>query len=49
MNGVVAASGKLGAIISQLVIYSQLRDPKKVNKTGIQIMWVSFVCYELHL
>lgn len=46
MNGVAAASGKLGAIISQLVIYGQLwnSDSLVLHKRGVMVVYVTLGC-----
>ncbi|TCD61652.1 Inorganic phosphate transporter pho84 [Steccherinum ochraceum] len=49
MNGVVAASGKLGAIISQAVIYAQLKDVAQLQKheRGIMVILIVFAVFML--
>lgn len=51
MNGVAAASGKLGAIISQLVIYAQLKGNTSSDvtqhETGIKVILIVFAFFML--
>ncbi|KAH8100143.1 major facilitator superfamily domain-containing protein [Cristinia sonorae] len=49
LNGVAAASGKLGAIISQLVIFAELKDSNDVMKhrVGIKTILIVFSFFML--